>query len=57
MKKPIIWRKDWDTDCTGENAHKIYLDECPHCHQYPTYGINPCPYCGGEIDYGKEAQQ
>lgn len=52
-KKPVIWRKDWTTDCTGENAREIYLDECPRCHQYPVYGMDPCPYCGGGIEFGE----
>ncbi len=52
-KKPVIWRKDWTTDCTGENAREIYLDECPHCYQYPVYGMDPCPYCGGGIEFGE----
>jgi uncharacterized OB-fold protein len=37
----------------------VYLvPKCPACNTVPTYNMNPCPWCGEELEYleGVEVQ-
>ena len=35
----------------GEHTVVYTLPKCPKCKAYPTYNINPCPFCGQELEY------
>ncbi len=32
------------------------LPQCPKCKNYPTYDLNPCPYCGQKLIYPAKKQ-
>jgi uncharacterized OB-fold protein len=34
-----------------DKAHTCLLPKCPKCGKYPTYNMNPCPFCGQELEY------
>lgn len=40
-----------------DRAHIYMLPKCPSCGKYPTYNMNPCPYCGECLEYPKEVEQ
>lgn len=47
------------TDCyyVPEDEIKCYeLPQCPACENYPTYNMNPCPFCGVELEYPKNVE-
>lgn len=47
------------TDCyyVPEDEIKCYeLPQCPACEKYPTYNMNPCPFCGIELEYPESVE-
>ncbi|SHK20145.1 hypothetical protein [Tepidibacter formicigenes] len=40
----------------GDKAIAYMLPKCPTCTNYPTYNINPCPFCGQLLKYPKHVK-
>lgn len=32
------------------------LPQCPACKKYPTHNMNPCPFCGIELEYPENVE-
>jgi hypothetical protein len=35
----------------GERVEIYSLPQCPNCESYPTYNVNPCPFCEQRLIY------
>ena len=35
----------------GERVEIYSLPQCPNCESYPTYNVNPRPFCGQRLIY------
>ena len=50
MKKKVEYVDD--TVYTPDDRGRTYsLPKCPTCKAYPTYNVNPCPFCDQELEY------
>ncbi len=46
----VIYEDDWGIGIDGQLI--LYkLPKCPKCESFPTYNMNPCPFCGQELEY------
>lgn len=39
-----------------DRAHTYLLPKCPSCGKYPTYNMNPCPYCRERLEYPQNVE-
>lgn len=51
--KPIAVDYVQDTTIASDGISTNHWDmpKCPTCEQWPTYNLNPCPFCGQELLY------
>ena len=49
--KTVEYVNDCQLAIGGEEVEMWLLPRCPTCKHYPTYDMNPCPYCGQELVY------
>ena len=49
--KMVEYVNDCQLAIGGEEGEVWVLPRCPTCKHYPTYDMNPCPYCGQELVY------
>jgi len=53
-KMKVEYVEDETVNIDGETTTIWLLPKCPACDGYPTYNINPCPFCGQELEYPKD---
>ena len=49
--KKIIYKLEPYFQGSTNTLSYVYMPQCPTCKNYPTYDLNPCPYCEQELDY------
>ena len=49
IKKKVEYVKFRST--TDDRGHTFTLPKCPTCGSWPTYNVNPCPYCAQQLEY------
>jgi rRNA maturation endonuclease Nob1 len=54
MKEKVIYVDDLTYDPIHDCGKVYSLPQCPACRSYPTYNVNPCPFCGQELEYPED---
>jgi len=52
----IEYINDYQVAIDGETIIKYLLPQCPACKKAPTYNMNPCPFCGQELEYPEDVE-
>lgn len=47
----VEYETDYELAINGATVLAYELPKCPACKGVPTYNMNPCPYCGQELEY------
>jgi len=50
MKRKVEYVKD-TVQTPDDRGRTFTLPKCPTCGSWPTYNVNPCPYCAQQLEY------